>query len=546
MVDEAPRTAGTPASIASDLARALDDEVRRIVDIKLVGWQILGATIGAVALFITVANPAHTGWPALVGGCALVAWATFERWAAARGARWTVVVHVAIELTVPWLLLLFIAVAVGARQANEAWGPPLIYGGILMLSVVHLKFALPVINGVFGAVQYVLIYAFAIGPRLPAYVVDVHGSPEGPVGRATMILVSGLVAGFIARGLRKAIGGASRTVRARDLFGKYKLEREIAHGGMGVVHLATYCPEGGFRRPVAVKMIHPHLAREARFVDAFRNEAELCARLLHHNIVQVLDFGKVADTYFIAMELVDGTTCRGLFKRAIAAGTRVPPGVVVAIGHAILDGLYHAHHEALDDDGRPLHVIHRDLGLENILIAKTGVVKVTDFGIARALREANSALTSTVVGHSDHMAPEQANAEALDERCDLFCVGILLWELLCGRALFTRNSDAASLVAVLQAPVPAPSSQDPALIAWDPFFARALARPKESRFATANDMSAALVALAATSGADDVARFLAALPADGTVDAAVTLPVRGNVGSKAPTADDAATLVDAT
>jgi serine/threonine protein kinase len=215
---------------------------------------------------------------------------------------------------------------------------------------------------------------------------------------------------------------------------------------------------------------------------------------------------------------------------------------VAAIGHAMLAGLHHAHREALDDDGRPLHVIHRDLGLENILVANAGVVKVTDFGIARALRDAQSTLTGTVVGHSDHMAPEQANADPLDERCDLFCVGIILWELLCGRALFSRPTDAASILAVIQAPVRAPSALDPRLAHWDAFIARALARPKDERYANAREMADALAHVVDAATVDDVARFVASLPADGVdIHAAATLPIGAALGAP----DTRATVSDA-
>jgi serine/threonine-protein kinase len=134
------------------------------------------------------------------------------------------------------------------------------------------------------------------------------------LSRSFTLAIAGGVGAYVARELRRAIARADRSVRKEELFGKYRLTKAIASGGVGAVHEAVYCPEGGFERRVAVKLLHPHLARESAFVVGFRAEAELGSRLAHPNIVTILDFGQQNDAYFLAMEYVDGLSLQRLFK----------------------------------------------------------------------------------------------------------------------------------------------------------------------------------------------------------------------------------------
>jgi serine/threonine-protein kinase len=330
---------------------------------------------------------------------------------------------------------------------------------------------------------------------------------------STFFLLSGGVAAYVTHALKRAFAGVAQRLEQHALFGKYRLEREIGAGGFGVVWAATYCPAGGFERPAAVKMVHANLADDDKLIAAFRAEAELGARLVHGNIVQVFDFGRVDDTYFFAMEFVDGDTLSHLLKRARAANTRIPAHVACAIADDLLAALHHAHAEARDSLGRVLRVIHRDLGPANLIVSTSGVTKLADFGIARALRGSQAAATTTVVGHVDHMAPEQLNGEPLDPRCDLFAAGVLLWEMLCGRALFRRESDGATIAAVLRSEIPAPSSVHADLAPLDAVVLRALERDRDRRFASALEMKRALEAALARGTADDVARFVSDLAA---------------------------------
>src|SRR5262249_5048596 len=152
--------------------------------------------------------------------------------------------------------------------------------------------------GVVGAVEYALIYIFVLRPAPIEHLVD-HAlyRPPMQVTRSVSIVTFGVIGMLVSSALRRALGRAASRTRAQELFGKYRIGKSIASGGMGTVFEALYCPEGGFERKVAIKRVHPHLAKDERFVASFRGEAELCARLAHPNIIAVFDFGRIDDTY---------------------------------------------------------------------------------------------------------------------------------------------------------------------------------------------------------------------------------------------------------
>jgi serine/threonine-protein kinase len=262
---------------------------------------------------------------------------------------------------------------------------------------------------------------------------------------------------------------------------------------MGTIHEALYCPEGGFERRVAVKRIHPQLAEQEWFVAGFRAEAEISSRLAHPNIVQVMDFGRVGDTYFLAMEYVDGMPLSTLMRRAFLARLPLPPQIVGAIGRDLLGGLAHAHESARGRDGKPLRVVHRDMCPQNVLLSRHGEVKIADFGVARVLEDAAASHTRNVVGHSAYMAPEQAQGHPIDTRADLFPVGVILWELLAGRRLFHRGLDSATLLALLYEEIVPPTVMRADIDArWDDLVLGALARDPDRRWASAREMLSAL------------------------------------------------------
>jgi serine/threonine-protein kinase len=510
--------ASTPSAPSGALARALALEVGRLEALRLRAWQALASCVIAAAAALALAGGRGNGIYSGVVGVAAVAWFTIARIALARGKYSTPMSFITFffEQTLPWGIYLAVFLAGGASEAARVWGPPLTYTGMLILTTLKLSPRYSIITGVLGCAQYLALSTFVVGPALPPNTKVETIDTGGDVVRAFMLLLGGFVVAVVSHGLRGAVGGVVSALREQDLFGKYRLEREVASGGMGIVWLATYCPEGGFDRAAAVKLVHPHLAKDVTFVDAFRREAQLCARLVHQNIVQVFDFGKVEERYFLAMEYVDGTTLRDVWRRGFVHGVRMPPVVAGAIVRQILSGLNFAHVDAHDSDGAQLRVIHRDLAPSNILISKSGEVKLTDFGIARALRDSASAQTQTIAGHFDHMAPEQATAGPIDERTDVFCAAVLLWEMLVGRSLFRRDTDAATLSAVAAAKFAAPSMFFSDLDRFDAFFARALAKDPKERFQSAKEMSAAILEVCGPAPSDAISAFIATLPTSTT------------------------------
>ncbi|HJW75598.1 MAG TPA: serine/threonine-protein kinase, partial [Thermoleophilia bacterium] len=340
-------------------------------------WQALAIAIVAASLSLAAANSSSalgSGLGAAGVGAVSLAWFTLAHAALVRGRYSTLLAFgtFVVEHTVPWAIFMAVFTRAGPEEATRVWGPPIAWTGMLILTVLKLSPRYSILTGVIGSVAYLGLSTLVVRPRLaPGFVVEtvVQG---GEAVRAVMLLVAGFVVAVVAGGLRAAVGGVVSTLREQDLFGKYRLERELAAGGMGVVWLASYCPEGGFARAVAVKMMHPHLARDGSFVEAFRREAEMCARLVHQNIVQVFDFGRIDERYFLAMEFVDGVTLRDVSKRAAAAALPIPPVVVGAIVRQVLAGLHFAHVDAHDSDGGRLRIIHRDLAPSNILITKGG------------------------------------------------------------------------------------------------------------------------------------------------------------------------------
>jgi len=485
--------------VRAPLELALDEQIRRLELVYARVWQVLAAFGLAGGLSYSVGEPGHLGPLAAATSGIFLCGYTAYAYILARGMRVGALPLVvsALEGLLPWIFLVVVTTTQGAEYALGSWLPPLLYAAVILTATAKLRPTTPVVLGLGSAAAFLILYAVLIRPRLNP------GDTELPlfgwkmqIIRALSILIGSLLAAFVARALRSAIGRAERAVRERDLFGKYQLEEKIASGGMGVVHRAVYCPEGGFVRTVAVKLLHPHLAEQPAFLSAFRREAEISARLVHPNVVQVLDFGRVDEAYFLAMEFVDGLTLSTIMRRAVGSRLVIEEPIVAWLGHSLLSGLQYTHGVARDPDGKVMRVVHRDLCPANILVSRSGEVKISDFGIARALKDHDTSQTRTVAGHLGYMAPEQARAEALDERCDLFAIGVMLWEALAGKPLFYRGSEAATLLALIAGDVESMTTARPAAsIRWDAFFAKAVAGNPDDRFGSAREMEAALVAV---------------------------------------------------
>lgn len=234
------------------------------------------------------------------------------------------------------------------------------------------------------------------------------------------------------------------------MLGPYELTQRIATGGMAEVYLARRGGPHGFQKVVAVKRILPQLAQDVDFVAMFIDEARVCARLAHPNIVQVFDFGEHDGELYMAMEYVDGTTAARLVRAAAAKGEEVPLDVAIHITLSVLRGLDYAH-SARDDEGRPLALVHRDVSPGNVLIDRSGAVKLTDFGIARAAEIERRTDAGQLKGKLGYMSPEQVIGRELDARSDLFTAAIVLAELVMLRPLFSGPSEIDVLMRIRDA-----------------------------------------------------------------------------------------------
>lgn len=278
------------------------------------------------------------------------------------------------------------------------------------------------------------------------------------------------------------------------LKGKYVLERELGHGGMAEVFAGSIQGPGGFSRRIAVKRILPSHCADPTFREMFIEEARLSARLLHSNVVSVIDFDlDESGRLFLVMEFVDGVDLYQLAETHATLGP-LPIPVVLFVIHEILAGLAYAHELPASTDG-VLGMVHRDVSPQNTLLAWDGHVRVSDFGLAKARAATNASGTLFVKGKPSYMSPEQVNCTELDGRSDLFAVGVMLWELLCGGRLFSRDSVQETFASVLFTLTPPPrtvrSDVPPDVEA---VVMSLLEKRREDRFDNADEAIAALAA----------------------------------------------------
>jgi eukaryotic-like serine/threonine-protein kinase len=235
-------------------------------------------------------------------------------------------------------------------------------------------------------------------------------------------------------------------------FGRYQLISRLAVGGMAEVFLAESAGEHGFAKRVVIKRLLPQLVSEAGYQAMFIDEAKLTARLVHPKIAQTFELGKVGDQLFIAMELIDGADVLAMLREYAQRRRRVEPHIAAWICHEVLDALDYAHN-AIGEDGEPLGVVHRDISPSNILMSLRGDVKLVDFGIARQKDPSRSHQTKsgTLKGKYGYMSPEQVVELPLDQRSDVFSVGVVLAELLTGRRLFAAANELDVLLMVRDA-----------------------------------------------------------------------------------------------
>jgi serine/threonine-protein kinase len=279
------------------------------------------------------------------------------------------------------------------------------------------------------------------------------------------------------------------------------------------VYFGRLLGASGFTRTVAIKRLHPQYAKDPDFASMFLDEARLAARIRHPNVVQTLDVVQLEGELFLVMDYVPGESLSRLFRQLRTQGRLVPRRVGASIVSGALLGL-HAAHEAKDEQGQPLGLVHRDVSPQNVLIGTDGVPRLLDFGVAKAAGRAHTTRDGSMKGKCAYMAPEQVIGQPVSRATDVFAAGVLLWELLTGRRLFQAETDAATLMKVLHEPVPPPSRVVPGLPPeWDEVVARATQRPPEARFATARDMAIAVEACEGVASTTQVGEWVETLAA---------------------------------
>lgn len=288
---------------------------------------------------------------------------------------------------------------------------------------------------------------------------------------------------------------------------------------MASVYLARLQSQAGFEKWVAVKTIHPHIATSPKFVSMFMDEARLAARLDHPNLCTVFDFGEASGTYFIAMEYLHGESLGVVARRAWSMGLPMPLEYAARVIADAARGL-HAAHELRLESGQTAGVVHRDVSPENIFVTYAGISKIVDFGVARSNTQASDrTATGELKGKVAYMSPEQIRESRVDRRTDIWALGVVLWEVTVGRRLFRRQSDAATVLAVMRDTIPLPSrvrADYPELL--EAIVMRALERDPTRRFQTALEFARALESYLSASGlpagAGDVGEFMQTLFAD--------------------------------
>ncbi len=295
--------------------------------------------------------------------------------------------------------------------------------------------------------------------------------------------------------------------------GKYDVLALLALGGTAEIYLARIGGEAGFEKYVVVKCLHDHLADDPEFVNMFLDEARLGAQLDHSNIVQTLELGEENHRYYMVMEFLAGMSLAQIARKAKGRvpGGRIPMPLALGIVAQACGGLHYAH-QRTTTSGQPLNIVHRDVSPQNLVVTFEGMVKLVDFGIAKAALRETKTKSGTIKGKFAYMSPEQCLAQQVDRRTDVFALGTIVHELLTGRRLFKRSSTYDTYQAIVAGRVPTPSSVnhelDPAL---DAVVMKALAYRKEERYPTAEAFGEALLQVlhqrGKSVGASDVARF---------------------------------------
>jgi eukaryotic-like serine/threonine-protein kinase len=302
------------------------------------------------------------------------------------------------------------------------------------------------------------------------------------------------------------------------MLGRYKLLALLATGGMAEIYVARQVGIHGFERLVVVKKILPNLARDKRFLDMFFDEARIAAQLNHPNIVQIYDLGQEGDSYFIAMEYLEGESLGYLVTQSRKTGIHLPADLAAGIIVQVCDGLDYAH-KLCDDTGKPLHIVHRDVSPQNIIVLFSGGVKIVDFGIAKATSQMHLTQVGTLKGKVSYMSPEQCMGQPVNAASDVFSLGIVFWEILARRRLFKQENEVTTLQSIVYDEVPAVSSIRPEVPkGLSDIIDCALQKNPANRYKNASEMATAirgyLRQTGAAAGVQEIASFVDRVFAD--------------------------------
>ncbi|MBT8495796.1 MAG: protein kinase, partial [Deltaproteobacteria bacterium] len=284
------------------------------------------------------------------------------------------------------------------------------------------------------------------------------------------------------------------------VLGKYQLMQELAVGGMARLYIARAKGLADFSKPVVLKRILPQYAADPNFVGMFLDEARLAATLHHPNVVQVYDIGQLEGEYFFTMEFVHGESLSRIMTQLTEEGRRLPLEHAVAVAIGVASGLHYAHSK-LDDQGQPMHIVHRDVAPSNILISYNGGVKLVDFGIAKAATRHYATEVGTLKGRVAYMSPEQSTGAEIDARSDIFSIGVVLYEIVVGRRMHGDANQLAILHKLLNFDIEPPSHHWPECPPeLERIIMRALRPNPNDRYQSAAEMQLELETFAHSSG----------------------------------------------
>ncbi|MBI4957427.1 MAG: serine/threonine protein kinase [Myxococcales bacterium] len=290
---------------------------------------------------------------------------------------------------------------------------------------------------------------------------------------------------------------------------RYELVELAGQGGMATVWRAVQHGAAGFSRPVGIKRLRPELMGQREFVSMFIEEARVCAELVHPNVVQVYDFGYDAGGYFLVMEWVEGVSLAHYLESYLRKQEFAPWTLVTAIGIEALRALSAAH-VRIDRNGDPAPVYHRDVSPANILLGLYGIVKLSDFGLARAMDRARTTAPDIVKGKVGYLAPEMLESAHPTPQSDIYALGVVLWQALAGRRLFVGDNDIDIFLEARRADIPpVVEFRNDLPQELTATVERALARDPDDRFRSARQMGRVLANLLRTVSVPTDAKVLA-------------------------------------